>query len=142
MKAILSSLLLTFLPLSIIEKDNSTKLSLSEEKYVTDRSGVANPNIIIRLVPSNNIKMYLIDGTELIGLVTSVEEVQGESFKVYGEIQNKKNSGFGFLMKKTGEFAGAILMKDENLTYVLNYSEESKGYIFIKTLNVNTIALK
>jgi hypothetical protein len=36
-------------------------------------------------------------------------------------------------MTKDGIFAGAVVFRDTDTVYTLNYSEEAKGYIFIKT---------
>jgi hypothetical protein len=116
-------------------------IELQQEKYITDTNGVANPNTIIRLLPSNTIKIYLPDGTELKGVVTKIEEINKEVFKVFGDIQNKPNTGFGFVLTKNGIFAGAVVFRDEDTTYTLKYSEEAKGYILIKTLTVKLLAL-
>lgn len=116
-------------------------IELQQEKYITDTNGVANPNSIIRLLPSNTIKIYLPDGTELKGVVTKIEEINKEVFKVFGDIQNKPNTGFGFVLTKSGIFAGAVVFRDEDITYTLKYSEEAKGYILIKTLTVKLLAL-
>ena len=71
-------------------------LSIDQQVFISDNNGVLNPSIIIRLKPSDNIRFVLSDGTELIGLVKETEEVNKELFKVFGEIQNKPNTGFGF----------------------------------------------
>jgi hypothetical protein len=117
-------------------------LELNQEKYVTDTNGVANPSSIIRLLPSNTIKIYLPDGTELKGVVTKIEEINKEVFKVFGDIQNKTNTGFGFVLAKDGIFAGAIVFRDEDITYTLKYSESAKGFIFVKSPVIKLLATK
>ena len=109
-------------------------IQLESEIYLTDKTGVAIPSSIIRLKPIDNIKIYLSDGTELTGIVTSTEDVNREVFKVFGDIQNKPNTGFGFVLTKDGIFAGAVVFRDTDTTYTLNYSEEAKGFILIKMM--------
>ena len=107
-------------------------IQLESEIYLTDKTGVAIPSSIIRLKPIDNVKIFLPDGTELKGLVTSTEDINRETFKVFGDIQNKPNTGFGFVLTKDGIFAGAVVFRDTDTTYTLNYSEEAKGFILIK----------
>ena len=117
-------------------------LELEQEKYITDTNGVVNPNNIIRLLPSNVIKIYFPDGTELKGVVTKIEEINKEIFKVFGDIQNKPNTGFGFVLTKDGIFAGAVVFRDKDETYTLKYSEAAKGYIFVKSPTIKLLATK
>lgn len=107
-------------------------IQLESEIYITDKTGVAIPSSIIRLKPIDNIKIYLPDGTELKGIVTSTEDINREMFKVFGDIQNKPNTGFGFVLTKDGIFAGAVVFRDTDTTYTLNYSEDAKGFILIR----------
>jgi len=107
-------------------------IQLEAEIYLTDKTGLAIPSSIIRLKPIDNIKIYLPDGTELKGIVTSTEDINRQVFKVFGDIQNKPNTGFGFVLTKDGIFAGAVVFRDTDVTYTLNYSEEAKGFILIK----------
>lgn len=87
----------------------------------------------------DSIKFILSDGTELTALVKETEEVNREMFKVYGDIQNKPNSGFGFVLVKAGQFskepvfAGAVVFRDTEETYTVQYSEEAKGFMLIKS---------
>jgi hypothetical protein len=108
-------------------------LSLEQEIYISDNNGVINPNTIIRLKPSDNVKFYLSDGTELVGLVKETQELNKEMFKVFGDVQNKPNTGFGFVITKTGIFAGAVVFRETNTEYTLQYSEEAKGFMLIKS---------
>lgn len=114
-------------------------LSINQQIFISDNNGVMNPASIIRLKPADNIKFVLSDGTELIGIVKSTEEVNKEMFKVFGDIQNKPNTGFGFALVKQGTFstepvfAGAVVFRDTEETYTVQYSEEAKGFMLIKS---------
>ncbi len=114
-------------------------LSIDQQIYISDNNGLLSPASIIRLKPMDNIKFILSDGTELTALVKETEEVNREMFKVYGDIQNKPNCGFGFALVKAGQFskepvfAGAVVFRDTEETYTVQYSEEAKGFMLIKS---------
>ena len=114
-------------------------LSIDDQIFISDNYGVLNPASIIRLKPSDTIKFVLSDGTILNALVKQTEEVNKEMYKVYGDIQNKPNSGFGFVLVKAGQFskepvfAGAVVFRDTDETYTVQYSEEAKGFMLIKS---------
>jgi hypothetical protein len=119
-------------------------LSIEEQIQLSDINGVMNILNILKLKPTDNIKFYLSDGTELIGLVKETQLFNKEMFKVFGEIQNKTNTGFGFVLVKAGSlteepvFAGAVVFRDSQETYNVQYSEEAKGFMLIKTKNKNS----
>ena len=119
-------------------------LSIDQQIYISDNNGMLNPASIIRLKPMDTIKFILSDGTELTALVKETEEVNREMFKVYGDIQNKPNSGFGFALVKAGQFskepvfAGAVVFRDTEETYTVQYSEEAKGFMLIKSKGKKT----
>jgi hypothetical protein len=119
-------------------------LSIDQQIFISDNNGVLNAASIIRLKPSDTIKFILSDGTELTGLVKETEEINKEMFKVYGDIQNKPNTGFGFALVKAGQFskepvfAGAVVFRDTEETYTVQYSEEAKGFMLIKSKGKKT----
>lgn len=119
-------------------------LSIDQQIHISDNNGVLNAASIIRLKPLDTIKFILSDGTELTGLVKETEEVNKEMFKVYGDIQNKPNTGFGFALVKAGKFstepvfAGAVVFRDTEETYTVQYSEEAKGFMLIKSKGKKT----
>lgn len=117
-----------------IPKQPFSSLKLDQETYISDTNGVLNPKILIGLVPSNLIKIYLTDGTVLNGLVKETEIFNNEIFKVFGEITNKKNTGFGFVLTKDGIFAGAVVYRDTEETYEVKYSDDLEAYILVKKL--------
>jgi hypothetical protein len=133
------SLLFTTVTSAIEPKVVVPTLSIDQEIYISDNIGVLNPSSIIRLKPSDTIKFVLSDGTELTAIVKQTEEFNKEMFKVYGDIQNKPNTGFGFALVKQGTltneavFAGAVVFRDTEETYTVQYSEEAKGFMLIKS---------
>jgi hypothetical protein len=139
-KLLISTLLLTTVLGITQEPKQAYGLKLQQNIYITDKNGVANPNVIIRLVPSNIVKICLPDGTEYTGMVKSIEEQGTELVKVFGEFLDKPESGFGFVLRKDGLFAGAMVFKDTDTTYTLEFSAEAKGYIFIKKISEKKFA--
>ena len=119
---------------SELPKEPFSTLKIDQETYLSDASGVLNPNSIINLIPSNNIKIYLGDGTVVTGMVKEVTMVNKEIFKVFGEITNKENVGFGFALTRDGVFAGAVVFRNTEEVYTVQYSEQAKGYVFVKSL--------
>ena len=136
MKTIITLIVSLFCLTSIAAEPNVVPiLSIEQQIYITDNNGVLNANNIIRLKPLDNIKFYLSDGTEIIALVTKTEEINKEVFKVFGDVQNKNNSGFGFVLTKDGIFAGAVVFRDGDIVYTVEYSEEAKGHMLVKSKN-------
>lgn len=127
-------LLLCFLSseISFAVEEKQPIHKLGPDIYLTNKVGVAISENIINLNVANKIKIYFVDGTELDGLVTKTELVSNSHFKVLGEITNKSNAGFGFIISKDGVFSGAIVLRDDDLTYTLDFSDEAKGYVFFK----------
>lgn len=116
-------------------------LNLEQQIYFTDRTGLANAGNIIKSKPLDNIVIYLPDGTELTGLVTKTEEINRETIKIFGEIQNKPNTGFGFVLTKDGIFAGAVVFRDNDEVHKLEYVEAAKGFMLIKSANKKSIEI-
>lgn len=126
-----------FLPLLIArasEKPEEQKppfsLKLDQETYVTDTVGVANPATIINLKPGNTIRIYFTDGTHFTALVKETTMLSDGVFKVFGEMINPENTGFGFVLSKDGIFAGAVVQRGPNIVHKLMYDEDAKGYVF------------
>ena len=121
-------------PFGAIQKDTVEEkppfsLRLDQESYLTDTKGVLNPGAIISLKVGTNIIIYLTDGTVLKGLVKESQMLDSKIFKVYGDIINKPNTGFGFVLTENGTFAGAVVFRDSNATYTVQYSEAFKGAV-------------
>lgn len=138
---VMKSVLLALFPLLIAQsapksdnsKDGSKEpfsLKLDQESYVTDTSGVANPSVIINLKPGSTIRIYLPTGKCFTAIVKETTMLSGGVFKVFGEMTNSKDTGFGFVLTKDGVFAGAIVQRDTNTTHTLSYDDDAKGYIF------------
>ena len=117
-----------------LPKQPFSSLKLDQETYLTDQHGILNPKMILNLITYNNIKIYLSDGTVLTGIVKETSMVNNDTFKVFGELTNKENSGFGFVLTKDGIFAGAVVFRNSDETHTVKYSEEAKGYVLVKSL--------
>ena len=114
------------------EKSNTpSNLKIDQETYLTDVRGVFNLRIFVKLEPSNTVKIILPDGKVLVGIVKTTEMFNNEIFKVFGEITNETNTGFGFIVTKDGVLGGAVVYRDTQLNYVIKYLEDIKGYILI-----------
>lgn len=141
-KSIITSLLL--LPLGVSQKLETNKspfnLKLNQETLLTDNYGVLLPAAIIPLHPATYIKIYLTDGTELTGIVKEAQYLEVKdgisAFRVFGDILNKENTGFGFVITETGVFGGAVVFRNTDTTYTVSYSEAHKG--FVLQLNTQT----
>ena len=56
-----------------IPKQPFSSLKLDQETHLTDTNGVLNPKMLLGLIPSNQVKIYLTDGTVLNGLIKETE---------------------------------------------------------------------
>ena len=118
--------------MQLAEKPNTPfKLRLDQQIALTDDRGVIIPKAIIGLSPSETVKITLVDGTVIIGLVKSTEMFNNKIFKVFGDVTNGENAGFGFGMSDNGVFGGAIVYRNTETVYKVEYSETLKGYIFV-----------
>jgi hypothetical protein len=119
-----------------VQKEVSPLLSIDEEHPIGDDTGKVNPNLIIGLKTKDIIKIILQDKTILTGIVTESQQINGDIVKIFGEITNKKNSGFGFALTKAGIFAGAVVFRDEDITYTLQQNKEDGAYYLTRQLKL------
>ena len=134
-KYIISLGLLTSTCLAISKDENPFSLKLNQETFLTDKTGVFIPSNLIKLIPGNSVKIFLTDGTELNGLVKSTEMSNGEILKIFGEITNKNDTGFGFVLTKDAVFAGAVVFRDTDTTYAISYDELRKGFVLTRRIS-------
>jgi len=139
--SILSGLILTTFGYAGLNKDQPTvlvpTLSLDQERMCTDEIGRLNPNVILSLRVGETIKIVLNDKTVLNGTVKNLEifsNKEVEYMKVFGDITNKNNTGFGFVLTKTGVFAGAVVHRDEDITYTVKQNKVDGEYYLIRSL--------
>jgi hypothetical protein len=104
------------------------KLQLAEETYLSDRNGVLSADQISRVELGRLVRIYRTDGFYYTGKVTAIEE-SDSTYKVYGDVNNVKNTHFGFVLAKGGVFAGAVVEIDNKQTYVVELSEVHKGFV-------------
>jgi hypothetical protein len=134
-KYLISLAMLTSTCLAISKDENPYSLKLNQETFLTDKNGVFMPSSLLKLIPGNAIKIYLTDGTELNGLVKSTEVSNGEIFKIFGEMTNKNDTGFGFVLTKDAIFAGAVVFRDTDTTYAVSYDEFRKGFVLTRRIS-------
>jgi hypothetical protein len=134
-KYIATLALLTSSCFAIEKEKNPFSLKLDQETFLTDKNGVFMPSSLLKLIPGNVIKIYLTDGSELNGLVKTTEVYNGELFKIFGEITNKNDTGFGFVLTKDAIFAGAVVFRSEDITYAVSYDEFRKGFVLTRKIS-------
>jgi hypothetical protein len=134
-KYLISMAMLTSTCFAISKDENPYSLKLNQETFLTDKTGVFIPSNLIKLIPGNSVKIFLTDGTELNGLVKSTEMSNGEILKIFGEITNKNDTGFGFVLTKDAVFAGAVVFRDTDTTYAISYDEFRKGFVLTRRIS-------
>lgn len=108
-------------------------LRLDMVKHLTDANGRVIVSSILQLRVGDFTCIHLPDGRELNGRVHKREETPGESIKIYGELHGGEDSGFGVIISAQGVIAGAILFRESNRTYVIDYIQAAKAFMFIPT---------
>jgi hypothetical protein len=103
-------------------------LQLNQEKIISTTFGILQPNLIISLNVGDSIKFYFPDGTEETGIVKSKKE-EKDSVKIFGEILNRKDCGFGFGLTPS-IFAGAVVYQDDGKIYEAKFDDILGGFIF------------
>jgi hypothetical protein len=117
--------------LKVSEKPNTPfALKLNQVINLTDDRGVLIPTAILELNPSESVRITLTDGSVILGLVKTTEVINKKIFKVFGDVTNGENAGFGFGMMENGNFGGAVVYRNTDIVYKIEYSETLKGYIF------------
>jgi hypothetical protein len=112
------------------------KLQLETETYLTDTQGVASAKQMITVPVGKLVRIYRTDGFYYTGQVTEVEE-SDTHFKIYGKVLNVEDTQFGFVLAKGGVFAGAVVEKEKEKTYVLEFSEAHKGFVLVRSTKYN-----
>lgn len=108
-------------------------LNLDQEIHISDTRGVLNPTIILSLKVRDSIKLFFTDGTVMTGFVREITIENEKIVKIYGEMTNKENVGFGFVLSPE-VFAGAVVFRNNDDVYTIKFSEEYKGYILVKSI--------
>lgn len=107
-------------------------LKLAEESYFTDVHGVFCPAQMVVTPIGNLVRIYRPDGNYYAGMVTEIEETE-TAYKIYGVVNNVKDTNFGFALAKGGVFAGAVVEKSEAKIYTVEFSESHKGYVLMRS---------
>lgn len=120
--------------IAAVKDQNPFSLKLDQETFITDRSGAIIPSSILKLTPGNAVSITLPDGKELKGLVKTTEFLNNEIFKIFGEINGPDNIGFGFVVTKTGILAGAVVFRDKNINFVVQFNAVENKYFLVKRI--------
>ena len=120
------------IPLSITATSPSYGPRLDVEHYLSDTTGTILPSQVIKSTIGDLIRIYRPDGFYYTGKITEIEEGDG-IFKIYGQINNVEDAGFGFVLVKGGIFAGAVVERKTSKTYVLEFSENLKKFILVRS---------
>ena len=124
------------LPLSIIKKEEKTTPSVefrvSQQIHLSDKTGVLNLNSILSVKSGTNIIVFLDDGAEVKGVVKDIQLIESKVFKVFGDVLEKKNASFGFVITAEGGFGGAVIFRDTETLYTVQLSEKLNGPVLSK----------
>ena len=108
-------------------------LTLDAVKQGCSTTGIVNLQLVLNLKPGELVQFTLLDGKTYLYIVKSIEIDETEkSVRVYGDGVSTKNSNFGFVFTKNGDIAGAMVLREEKLTYTIKLNESIGGYIFEK----------
>lgn len=137
LKLLISSLLLPTVAFGSIASAPSQevpgfKLQLEQEFYLTDKTGVILLEQLIKAPIGKLVVIYRPDGFCYKGMVTEIREEDGK-YAVYGKINNVEETSFGFVMVKGGTFAGAIVERKNEKTFVVDFNLDQKGFIFVRS---------
>lgn len=115
-------------------------LTLDAVKQGCSTTGIVNLQLVLNLKPGELVQFTLLDGKTYLYIVKSIEinEVE-KSVRIYGDGISAKNSNFGFVFTKNGDIAGAMVLREEKLTYAIKLNESIGGYIFEKYIEKLTI---
>ena len=111
------------------------RLSLDQERIISNEQGILLPNEIIKLKAGDIIKLYFSNGTFFTATVKTSQFQTPDKFECYGESITHENTGFGFVLTKDGVFAGAVVMRNSDTTYKIGYSPQLNGFILFKDVN-------
>lgn len=110
-------------------------LTLDAVKQGCSTNGIVNLQLVLNLKPGELVQFTLLDGKTYLYIVKSIEVSEEEkSVRIYGDGISAKNSNFGFVFTKNGDIAGAMVLREEKLTYAIRLNETIGGYIFEKYL--------
>lgn len=110
----------------IIKKDIKNQINITTDK------GIIDPNLVLNLEPENNIKIVTVDNNIFNCVVKTVKYENNTTCKIFGDVMNRENSAFGFAISKNGSFAGAIMFKNEDYLYLVEYLDQNQGFVFVK----------
>jgi hypothetical protein len=112
-------------------QQSGLRIKLAAEKYFTDTNGVFSVAQLIKATVGNQVRIYRTDGGFYTGQITEIEETS-EYLKIYGYVFDGNDTRFGFALAKGGVFAGAVVEKNKDKVYTVEFSAAHKGYILLR----------
>lgn len=128
-----------FLLLAFNPKMTQTGFKLEDKKeyknqvWISDKNGVINPNLILKLEVGQVFRFYATDGTQFDAVLKQQAVENNSVYKVFGDILNYENAAFGFALTNSGTIAGAIVLKETDTVYTVEESAEHNGLVVKKT---------
>ena len=113
------------------------KITLDQEKFLTDRKGALQIKNILDLNVGDSVSIFTQDGLQAKGKVFQREEEQGKSIKIYGQLNEDEKSGFGFIFSKEEGLSGALVVKKTDTNYILLHNNVDNSFYFIKIIKVS-----
>lgn len=107
-----------------------------QRKQLTTPTNIVVAASVATLQVGDYIQMSSSDNKNFTGRVTKIEE-SPEFVKIYGSIFEHKDTMFGFMMQKGGEFQGCITDENQTIWYVMELDLNVKGYVFYKKIKFN-----
>lgn len=152
--AIVAGVLLSQLPLigGIAKHDGSSKtpnelppnnigkLQIDTFKFLTDKNGVFLPEQFFEAPIGSKVKIFRTDGFCYEGTITQIDK-SPEMYKIIGVFENCDDSGFGIAVTNMGQVAGTVLERKNDTSYMLEYSQSHKGWVFMKHIPKKPIQL-
>ena len=111
------------------------RLTIDQEHLISNEQGLLLPNEIIKLKAGDVIKLYFSNGAFLTAVVKTSQFQTPDKFECYGESITHENTGFGFVLTKDGVFAGAVVMRNSDVIYKIQYSSQLNGFMLYKDVN-------
>jgi hypothetical protein len=131
MKSLIASITLAAATATCMSADSLPPLQIDQMQHVTNAVGKIIPRTILYAQVGGPVCLHLQDGTELKGTIIRREEALKEYVKIYGELTYKNEQcGFGLVLTHDGKLQGALLFRESQKTYTVEYDDLSKGFVF------------
>ena len=125
-------LILSLIPL-ITFGQSLPSFALDQEKFLTDKKGALLLKNSLDLKVGDVVVINTQDGFEVKGKVFKREEEKGKFIKIYGNLNDDENSGFGLMFSLEGGINGAVVLKKTDTNYVLTQNSVDNSFYFVRS---------